>query len=1029
MSLRKKTLLLFSLTLVLTLITGGFVAQNFFLDGYLNLEQQDMQADINRLRHAIDLELSNLDTLTYDWASWDDTYQFMQDRNSEYISSNLHVTTLENLGLNFMIFFSNEKNIFYLVTCHADHDSFIPTQAELEQHFIDHSEQIITDDLQPGKAGIITIRGYPYLVSSHPILTSQDEGPARGCLMFGKLLNENKLNSLRTITGQNITIFPVSESNLTKNQLQELEGMPPNQNALIHIDNTNEIKASILVRDLDNQPAYIFQIQKSRELFNQGKQGLLRLGVSLAASGIIAAFMALFILNRDVISRLFALNTAVQNIQTNGYHGQTLVIPGSDEISNLSIEIENAFNELANAQKDISKYLDVERTLFRLSTEFINIPIPKINDHIDTSLKTIGELSGADRSYVFLRRDDHPHIFDNTHEWCRKGIKPMKETLQGIAEPSLSWWFNQLRQGKTIIIPDVGKLPDSAKPERELLQSQSILSLVSIPMFAGGHLMGFVGYDAVRHAKVFSERSISLLGIMSSMIANAIGRKEREQRLSQSQQAQYKLNKLTLVSIEKNNLHSAALALSSKMKGLILSDKGILALFSSGHQVDIYDSGKHVVLQQKNQDELISFIRSKGEYIYIYSGGEELELPSFLKLRRVQAFILIPLSSRREILGAAILADKSPRAYTHEEAAICQQAGPQITLSIMKTRALESVRRRSMEMDALRATITDITSELQLDRLLRTALERAIKLANADAGEVSVFDEEKQALRVVASLNLDKDYTGSWMSVGEGAGGKAVELKKTFIVKDYATWPGRMHAYDGAKFHATIVSPLMIGHRVLGTISILHFDVQRQFSKNDKYILSLFAQHAAIALDNALLFEKVQELARTDALTGLFNRRALREIGEEEVERAHRLAVPIAVAMIDLDNFKRINDIHSHLVGDEVLKGVAHLLRENIRNIDSISRYGGDEFVIVMPATNLDNALQAAKRLMQKLNSTPILVDGMQFTINASLGLTAHAEDPPNFDELLQQADKAMYNVKNSGKNQIGLYHVQRNEP
>lgn len=1022
MSLSKKTLLLLFVVLSFTVIISAILSQSLFMQSYLDLENQDILSDIARLQYTLEHEIENLSVLTNDWAAWDDSYDFMLDANPDFINSNLGQNTLENLDLNFMIYWNTDLQVHFFNYKPTDDKTGKNHQVEIGKFFINHPGLIVSDNMEEQQSGIVSIQNKPYLIASMPILTSQDEGPARGRLIFGKLFSGELLEHLQMMTSQKITMNLLTEKDLEEAILLPGDQLSDPENITIEKINSELVQATIFIRDLTNQPVLALTIEKPRTIILQGQQSMLRLVFSLVATGIISSLSVLFILNQQVISRLLKLNKTVHEIQADGYQGQTLALPGGDEISSLSKEIENAFQELARVQTDINKYLDVQRVLFKISNEFINVPIDEIDAHINAALKTIGELSGADRSYLFIRREEQPHIIDNTHEWCRKGIAPMQKILQGIPQSSLPWWFKNLNQGKTIIIPSVDDLPDKARAERELLQSQSIQSLAVIPMFISGQLIGFVGFDAVRNPKVFSERSISLLGIMSGMIANAIDRKQKERRLALSQHVQYKLNEITRISIQKSDLHATAQELSRGITELVNSDLGIILLRAIDGSFDSYLSGRSADLPEIQSEEFMSFIRSQNEYIYIHTGHDETDTPTMLGSHGVNAYIIIPLISGKELLGAAILADKSPRLYSPEEAAICQQAGPQITLSIMKVKALEAAHRRSNEMEALRATITDMTSELQLEKLLRTALERAIRLAHADGGEVCVFDEEKQALRVVACHNLDQDYTGTFMSLGKGAGGKAVALKKTIIIKDYDTWPGRMKAYAGVRIHATIVSPLMIGERVLGTISILHFNKQNRFSKNDQYILSMFAQHAAIALDNALLFEQVQKLARTDAVTGLYNRRAMREIGEYEIRRAKRLDLPIAVAMIDLDDFKVINDQFSHQTGDEVLKEVARLLRENIRNIDTISRYGGDEFVIIMPATNLQESRQAAARLKHILESTPIGHGGNQFSITASIGLSAHDTNPPDLDEMLRQADEAMYKVKTSGKNRIGFF-------
>ena len=1022
MNLRKKTLLVMAAMLILVLAIGAFIVETIFLNSYRQLEQRDIQTDITRFDKALEYEMQRIGALTYDWAAWDDTYRFMQDKNTAYITSNLMVDTLQNLELNFMLFYSTSQTVHFFKATALEGDDYYLSVYELDEYFAENPELISLEKEPTAISGIIDVAGLPVLVASQPILTSQDEGPPMGRLVFGKILSGSLLEHLHLMTGEQISISPLDQAGLTSDQLEQLALLPPEEAVLIYTTPDDTIFAAAPIRDWSEQAIFILTVDKPREIFRQGRASMLRLGTAFLLAGLIGGSMALLFLEKGVISKLTRLNSALQNIRSLGYSDQSLVIPGDDEITSLSRELEDTLKELSHAHADVNNHLNFQRLLVKLSTTFINLPISQIDAHITKALKTIGELAGADRSYVFLRRVNEPHIVDNTHEWCRRGIQSVKSMLQGIEEPSLPWFFRRLRRGESILIPRVADLPDQAAAERELLQTQSIRSLAVVPLQAGGLLIGFVGYDAVRMETVFSEHSLALLGIVGSMLANAIDRQHKEEKLVHSQQIQYQLNKITRASIEKDGLRSTALTLSKELTELIHSDRGILVLFNSDGAPEIFDTGKQIRRSRINPQNWTDFLAHQQEFIYIHEDTLAEDTPEFIQHLGIQSCIAIPLVAEQDLLGIAILANHHARQFTYEEAAICQQAGPQITLAIMKVKALEAAHQRTRELNALRATIADITSELELKKLLRTMLERAVRLAHADGGEICVFHEDRQALMVVASHNLDKDYSGEWMSIGEGAGGKAVQLKRTFRVEDYAAWPGRMQAYQGIKFHATIVTPLMIGTRILGTISLLQFKPDRQFSEADQHILSLFAQHAAIAMENSMLFEKVHELARTDTVTGLLNRRALREIGDYEVARANRLGHPIAVAMIDLDDFKRINDTYSHQVGDEVLKEVARICRENIRNIDIISRYGGDEFVVIMPTTDQESALHVSRRLQKIMENNPIIVNGDTFIARFSMGLTVHTLNPPALDELFAQADEAMYAAKNSGKNRIRVY-------
>jgi diguanylate cyclase (GGDEF)-like protein len=208
----------------------------------------------------------------------------------------------------------------------------------------------------------------------------------------------------------------------------------------------------------------------------------------------------------------------------------------------------------------------------------------------------------------------------------------------------------------------------------------------------------------------------------------------------------------------------------------------------------------------------------------------------------------------------------------------------------------------------------------------------------------------------------------------------------------------------------------------LGCLVIFQYNKALNFTKNDQHLLDIFAQHASISIDNATLFEQMQRMARYDEVTGLLNRRALYETGEYELARANRLDRPIAVAMVDLDNYKEINDNYNHLIGDKVLKEISRLFRENVRNIDIVGRYGGDECVIIMPETDIENACAAIERIRCVLESQAIKVDENQFHITACFGISAYKEKPPSLERIIDEADTAMYAAKEAGRNAIRVF-------
>jgi diguanylate cyclase (GGDEF)-like protein len=162
-------------------------------------------------------------------------------------------------------------------------------------------------------------------------------------------------------------------------------------------------------------------------------------------------------------------------------------------------------------------------------------------------------------------------------------------------------------------------------------------------------------------------------------------------------------------------------------------------------------------------------------------------------------------------------------------------------------------------------------------------------------------------------------------------------------------------------------------------------------------------------------------LALTDSLTGLINRRQFLKIAELEFERARRFQHSLTVIMIDVDNFKFVNDTYGHMVGDQILKTVATRCSEQLRGIDVLARLGGDEFIVLLAETNVEGARSVAGRLRRCVTNIPDYTDQGQPKISFSMGIATLAEDCPDLASLLKQADDLLLKAKKSGKNQIAF--------
>lgn len=216
-----------------------------------------------------------------------------------------------------------------------------------------------------------------------------------------------------------------------------------------------------------------------------------------------------------------------------------------------------------------------------------------------------------------------------------------------------------------------------------------------------------------------------------------------------------------------------------------------------------------------------------------------------------------------------------------------------------------------------------------------------------------------------------------------------------------------------------IVMPLRVHDNVIGTLTVVRARPNPPFAQEDLVFFQDLADRAALAIENARLHAQVKQQAARDALTGQYNRRAFFEIGRSEMDNHLRGGQPLAAIMLDIDFFKTINDRYGHALGDEVLRKVIDHCRENIRHTDILGRYGGDEYAILLPHTDLETALAVAGRIRESIASAPFVTNAGPITVSISAGVAQAGSGMFDIHALLAQADRALYQAKRSGRNRV----------
>lgn len=256
---------------------------------------------------------------------------------------------------------------------------------------------------------------------------------------------------------------------------------------------------------------------------------------------------------------------------------------------------------------------------------------------------------------------------------------------------------------------------------------------------------------------------------------------------------------------------------------------------------------------------------------------------------------------------------------------------------------------------------------------------------------------------------------------GEGIAGTVFSSGRSRLVTNARSDPDFANRFDqvtDTETESLLAVPLKVRGRPIGVLELVGTTGEAPFTDEDLRAAATIADFAAIAIDNARNFTKVQELTLTDEHTGLFNSRHLSTQLELEVARAVRFARPLSLIFLDIDNFKAINDSRGHLVGSGALKHAGEVIQALIRGVDSAYRYGGDEFAVLLVETGLEGSNVVAARMIEAFNANPFDVEvGAPVPISVSVGVASFPEDGISAQGLLEAADKAMYRAKNAGRN------------
>jgi diguanylate cyclase (GGDEF)-like protein len=426
--------------------------------------------------------------------------------------------------------------------------------------------------------------------------------------------------------------------------------------------------------------------------------------------------------------------------------------------------------------------------------------------------------------------------------------------------------------------------------------------------------------------------------------------------------------------------------------------------------------------------------------------GDVSKAPEYLSAHPLtRSEMCIPLKVEKHVIGVANAESENPNAFTEQDEELLTILAGQVATAIQRLRTAKAEHYQAKQLERSNALIHSLAelgakadATADPNGVMQTLGSELAKLAMgcliglSETGEMRVTIRytslPKRSVRTIERITGQKFFDAAIpvdriSSNPERAQNPSLIPDPTALV---------LNLFPGVSRPAAIKILKSIG--IIETTSVCHLPLVIEgkpigilwmwgegLHESDLPTMSLFASQVAAALQNARLLTQVQRMAITDELTGIFNRRHFFNRAEAAFTQAKRYSHPLAALIVDIDHFKQFNDRYGHLVGDRVLREVARLLQDSLRGCDILGRYGGEEFSVVLPDTEMEAAVSAARRLLTHVAETPIQTEAGELHVQLSIGVSGLCKETSTLHALINRADQAMYMAKDAGRNRVAV--------